>query len=52
VRTDTHTILVALYAAILGALRLPLSETTRRALKGAACSLARDLGLEAPVKEL
>lgn len=47
----THTILVALYAAILGALRLPLSEDTRRALRRAQCALARELGVPVAVKE-
>jgi hypothetical protein len=47
--SDTQrTILVALYAAILGALHLPLSADTKRSLRGAACQLARDLGVSAP----
>lgn len=49
---STRAILTALYAALLGALELPLAEQTRRALRGAACALARDLGVPVPVKEL
>jgi hypothetical protein len=42
--SDTQrAILTALYAAVLGALTLPLAENTRRHLIGAARSLAHDL---------
>jgi hypothetical protein len=43
-----RTILIALYAAILGALHLPLPADTRRSLRGAACQIARDLGVQTP----
>ena len=41
-------IIFTLGTAILGALELPLSEITRRSLRGAACALARDLDLPPP----
>jgi hypothetical protein len=44
--SDTQrTILIALYAALLGALCLPLPADTKRSLRGAASQIARDLGV-------
>lgn len=42
---NQRVVLVALYAALLGALCLPLPADTKRSLRGAAAQLARDLGV-------
>ena len=42
---NQRNLLVALYAALLGALCLPLPLETKRSLQGAASQLARDLGI-------
>jgi hypothetical protein len=45
VNENQRTILIALYAALLGALCLPLPLDTKRSLQGAAHQIARDLGV-------
>jgi hypothetical protein len=45
--SDAHrAALVALYAALAAVVVFPLSETTRRALRGALAALGRDLGID------
>jgi hypothetical protein len=41
-----RTALIALYAALSAVATFPLSETTRRALRGALVALGRDLNLK------
>jgi hypothetical protein len=42
-----RTALIALYAALAAVTAFPLSETTRRALRGALAALGRELGMVA-----
>jgi len=41
-----RTALIALYAALAAVTAFPLSETTRRALRGALAALGRDLKID------